>query len=29
VNRIASRFVSGGGADAAGKDSGQQSKTKT
>jgi len=29
VNRIASRFVSGGGADAAGKDAGQQSKTKT
>src|SRR6266571_1855860 len=29
VNRIASRFVSGGGADAAGKDSGQQSKTIT
>src|SRR5881398_826795 len=29
VNRIASRFVSGGGADAAGKDSGEQSKTIT
>src|SRR5438067_8044946 len=29
VNRIASRFVSGGGADAAGKNSGQQSKTIT
>jgi len=29
VNRIASRFVSGGGAEAAGKDSGQQTKTIT